>query len=185
LVVAAVLAGLVLADRAGLFNLAPTPDFKKYNAKSFPVVHVVDGDTLDVDCPDGPYAHTRVRLWGVDTPETVKPDTPVQYFGPEASAFTKHMALDHVVMLRLEKRQTRDKYNRLLAYVFLPDGQMLNRLLVQEGYGYADPRYDHVLKTAFEYTQRDAMQRKVGLWKDVRDEDLPYYYQGKLKLPKD
>jgi micrococcal nuclease len=185
LMVAAVLAGLVLADRAGLFSRAPLPDVEKYHAKSFPVVRVVDGDTLDIDCPDGPYAHTRVRLWGVDTPETVKENTPVRYFGPEASAFTKRTAGGQVVTLELAKRQTRDKYNRLLAYVFLPDGRMLNRLLVQEGYGYADPRYDHRYKDEFERLQRRAMHDRLGLWKDARDEDLPYYYQGKLKLTKE
>jgi micrococcal nuclease len=181
--VAAVVAGLVLADRAGLFGRAPAADVEKYHLKSFPVVHVVDGDTLDINCPDGAYPHTRIRLWGVDTPETVEPNAPVGHFGPQATQFTKDAALDQTVTLELDRRQTRDKYNRLLAYVFLPDGKMLNRLLVQKGYGYADPRFDHRYKDEFGRLQRHAMREKLGLWKDVRREDLPYYYRDTLKLP--
>ena len=183
LIVAAVLTALVLADRAGLFGRVPAADVEKYHNKSFLIVRVVDGDTLDVNCPDGPYPHTRIRLWGVDTPETVKPDTPVEHFGPQATQFTKDAALDQTVTLELDRRQTRDKYGRLLAYVFLPDGRMLNRLLVQEGYGYADPRYDHRYKEEFHRLQRRAMRERLGLWKDIRQEDLPYYYRDTLKLP--
>jgi len=178
-----VVAALVLADRAGLFGRAPTPDVEKYHLKSFTVVNVVDGDTIDLDCPDGDWPHTRVRLWGVDTPETVKPDTPREHFGHEASEFTKAATLGQTVTLELESRQTRDKYNRLLAYVFLPDARMLNRMLVETGYGYADPRYDHRYKDEFARLQRMAMKAGAGLWKDVRQQDLPYYYQGALKLP--
>ncbi|MHC4596883.1 MAG: hypothetical protein ACYS19_18295, partial [Planctomycetota bacterium] len=45
-------------------------DFQKYHTKTFTVVNVVDGDTVDVDVPDGEYKYTRIRLWGIDTPET-------------------------------------------------------------------------------------------------------------------
>ena len=62
-------------------------DIEKYNAKTFAVIHVVDGDTLDINISDGRYNHTRIRLWGIDTPETKKPNSPVMYFGPEASDF--------------------------------------------------------------------------------------------------
>ncbi len=179
----AVLAALVAADRWGLFGRAPRPDMETYHLQSFTVVGVSDGDTLDVDCPDGRYAHTRVRLWGVDTPETVKPDTPVQHFGPQATQFTRDATLGQVVSLELDSRQTRDKYDRLLAYVFLPDGRMLNRRLVEEGYGYADPRFEHRAKDEFARLQRQAMRQRRGLWKSVRNEDLPYYYRDTLKLP--
>ena len=183
LLVTAVFAALVAADRWGLFGRAPRRDSEKYHLQSFTVVHVSDGDTLDVDCPDGRYAHTRIRLWGVDTPETVKPDTPVQHFGPQAAQFTRDATLGQVVSLELDSRQTRDKYDRLLAYVFLPDGRMLNRRLVEEGYGYADPRYNHRAKDEFARLQRQAMRQRRGLWKNARNEDLPYYYRDTLKLP--
>ena len=178
-----IIAGLVLADRLGVFGRAPKGDAAKYHEKTFHVTHVVDGDTLDVDLPDGAYPRTRVRLWGVDTPETVKANTPVQHFGPEAGAFTRRMTLHQPVRLELVGRETRDKHGRLLAYVFLPDGQMLNRLLVEQGYAYADPRYDHPHKAEFARLQRKALKAGLGLWAEVRQDDLPYYYRTRLKLP--
>ena len=176
------IAGMVLADRVGIFGWAPVPDPVKYDGNSFVVVRVVDGDTLDIDIPDGRRPTTRIRLWGVDTPETVKPNTPVQYFGPEASAFATRAALGKRVRLELDLRQPRDKYKRLLAYVFLPDGRMLNRTLIEEGYGYADPRFGHRLRGEFVRLQRAAMKARRGLWKSVRRAELPYYYRD-LKLP--
>lgn len=180
---AALLAVLALADRVGVFGKAPPADAAKYHLKSFAVVRVIDGDTLDIDCPDGLNPHTRIRLWGVDTPETLKPESPVEHFGPEASRFTHDLAAGKTVTLELEPRETRDKYDRLLAYVFLEDGRMLNRLLVQEGYGYADPRFEHRHKDEFARLQRHAMRQRLGLWADIRNEDLPYYYRDALKLP--
>lgn len=182
MMLAAIVAAMVFADRFGLFGRAPTPDKQKYHDKVFRVVHVVDGDTLDVDIPDGQYDRTRIRLWGVDTPETLKKQVAVQHFGPEASEFAKTAVLDKMVTLKLEPRRTRDNYGRLLAYVYLPDGQMLNRVLIEKGYGYADPRFDHRHKSEFRRLQRRAKRLRLGLWKNATDADLPYYYRGKLKL---
>ena len=67
-------------------------DFEKYHAKTFTVAGVVDGDTIDIDIPDGRNKTTRIRLWGVDTPETKNPKLGVMYFGPEAADFTKKLA---------------------------------------------------------------------------------------------
>jgi len=118
----------------------------------------------------------------VDTPETVKPDTPPQHFGPQATALVKAVALNANVRLELDPADTRDRYGRLLAYVYLPDGRMLNRVLVEGGYGYADPRFNHRHKSDFSRLQRQAMKARRGLWKDVKPEDLPRYYKD-LKLP--
>jgi micrococcal nuclease len=183
LILAGVAAGLILADHFGVFGRKPLPDIEKYDGRTFRVVHVVDGDTLDVDAPDGRHHRTRIRLWGVDTPETVKPNTPVQHFGQEAGAFAKSLTLDQVVRLELDRhRGTRDKYGRLLAYVWLPDGRMLNRVLVEEGYGYADPRFDHRYKSEFTRLQHQAKDAGRGLWKDVKPQDLPYYMKDKISL---
>jgi micrococcal nuclease len=180
---AAAVAGAVLADRAGLWSRPSGPDWDQYEGKSFRVINVVDGDTLDVDAIDGTHAHTRIRLIGVDTPETKKPDTPVQHFGPQAAAFTKELTLGKDVTLRLERSRTRDKYERLLAYVYLPDETMLNSQLVAQGYGYADPRFRHTHDKEFARLQKSAMSARLGLWKDVTRDDLPYYYRDTLKLP--
>lgn len=176
---------LLLADRGGLFGHANQPDWDKYQEKTFAVAKVVDGDTLDLDIPDGRHSHTRIRLLGVDTPETVAPDRPVGYFGPQASGFVKRTVLGKNVKVELDRTRTRDKYNRLLAYLLLADGENLSLLLIREGYGYADPRFGHPMIRQCKAAQTDAMKNSRGLWAGVSDADLPYYYQGKLKLPAD
>ncbi len=185
-VAAAVIISLVVADRAGLFGTRPLDDRAKYDGVACRVVRVVDGDTLDVNIPDGRNAHTRIRLWGVDTPETHRPHTPVQHFGPEASDFTERLAMGREVTLRLEPvRKTRDnaEYNRLLAYVILPDGRMLNRLLVAQGYGYADPRYQHTFMDDFLDLQDQAHAARRGLWANPNPDHLPYYLPLRLTQP--
>ncbi len=183
-VVAAVLAALVLADRTGIFGRAPKGDFAVYDGATFRVVRVVDGDTLDVDAPDRNKSSTRIRLWGVDTPEVYKKDGTVDHFGPQASDFAKSLANGRLVKLELEPgRNTRGRYGRLLAFVRLGAGPVLNRLLIEEGYGYADPRYGHSRKAEYARVQRAAMKARCGLWKEVKESDLPRYYQGRLKLP--
>lgn len=182
---AAVVAGLILADREGFFGQAPSSDWDKYHARQFTVARIIDGDTLDIDCPDGRYYRTRIRLLGVDTPETVKPNTPVQHFGPEAGRFTKSAAMGRTVTLKLDRAKTRDTYNRLLAYVILPDGLNLNERIIATGCGYADPRFRHPLMREFKQTQAEAMKARMGLWEKASDADLPYYYRGKLRIPKE
>ena len=94
------------------------------------VVAVVDGDTIDVTWAG---RRERVRLLGVDTPETVDPHRPIGCYGPEASAFTHRRLLGRAVRLRFD-RQRRDRYGRLLAYVEL-DGRRFNDELLTGGYG--------------------------------------------------
>ncbi len=96
------------------------------------VVRVVDGDTVDLRFASGTE---RVRLLGIDTPETVKPNTPVQCFGPEASTRTKTL-LPHGASVRVARdTEARDRYGRLLLYVYRSaDGMFVNRTLVLEGY---------------------------------------------------
>jgi micrococcal nuclease len=93
------------------------------------VTGVVDGDTIEVAWRGG---RERVRLLGVNTPETVHPTRPVECFGPEASAYTKRSLLGRRVRLSFD-RVRRDNYGRLLAYVEL-DGRRFNDELLDGGY---------------------------------------------------
>jgi len=183
---AAIVTGLVLADRLGVFGTAPTPDRERYDGKTFLVVKVVDGDTLDIDARDEQRdrPHTRIRLWGVDTPELAKKNRPAQHFADRARQFAEQMAAGKQVRLELDYGRSRGRYVRLLAYVYLPDGRMLNRSLVEEGYGYADPRFAHRRMSEFNRLQRQAMKARRGLWKEIRPSGLPAYYRD-LKLPAD
>ena len=92
------------------------------------VTRVVDGDTVEVALDGG---EEDVRYIGVDTPETVKPDTPVQCFGPQASAFNHHLVEGRRVRLVFGVER-RDVYGRLLAYVYLGD-RFVNAELVRRG----------------------------------------------------
>jgi endonuclease YncB( thermonuclease family) len=159
-------------------------DLQKYNGKQFTVVKVVDGDTLDIGIQDGNYSHTRIRLWGVDTPETKDPrlNGPM-YFGPEAADFATKAAMGKRVTIHLEQdRKTRDKYHRLLAYVQLPDGRFLNEVLLSEGYAYADLRFKHSLYNKYKQLESLARRQKKGLWEKVTPEQMPKWRQKRLNL---
>ena len=96
------------------------------------VVRVVDGDTIRAKI--GGHVE-RVRFIGMDTPEVVKPNTPVQCFGREASARTKGLLPEGSVIHLVTDVEARDRYRRLLAYVYRDvDGAFVNLLLVEEGY---------------------------------------------------
>jgi len=153
-------------------------DFEKYHAKTFTVVNVVDGDTIDIDMPDGQYNRTRIRLWGIDTPETKSEEYGVMYFGPEATEFTKKLAHEKLVTIYLDTTNpTRDKYGRLLAYVQLPDERFLNEVLVSEGFAYADLRFRHSFYNKYQQLEASARSLKKGLWEKVKREQLPEWLQ--------
>ena len=181
-------AGLILLDRNRFkhrslpTNVLPEKqrslDLEKYHGRVFFVIKVVDGDTLDIDIPDGKYGHTRIRLWGIDTPETKKPGSPVMYFGPEASNFATKLALNKRVRVFVdETKDTRDKFGRLLAYIQLPDDRFLNEVLISEGFAYADLRFDHSLYYKYISLESAARSIKRGLWKEVTRDQIPTWLQ--------
>ncbi len=128
------------------------------------VVRAVDGDTLEVAIDGGPTE--TVRLIGVDTPETVKPDTPVQCFGPRASAFEHRTVEGHRVRL-LTGVEPRDYYGRLLAYVWIGGrrGRFLEAELLRRGLArvltfHPNDRFAH----RFEAIAQKAAKAGKGLW---------------------
>ena len=121
---------------------------------------VVDGDTIIVKMKG---TEERVRLIGVDTPETVHPEKPVAFFGKEASAFTKRMAEGKSVRLEYDW-QERDKYGRFLAYVYLEDGTFLNAEIIKRGYGFAYTRFPFKYLDKFRKYEREARENIRGLW---------------------
>lgn len=97
------------------------------------IAGAVDGDTVDLRFADG--HRDRARLLGIDTPETVKPDHPVDCFGPEASDRTKALLPEGTPVLVQRDEEARDRYGRLLVYVWRrADGVFVNRSLVADGY---------------------------------------------------
>ena len=126
------------------------------------VIRVVDGDTLEVELDTG---RERVRLLGIDTPETVHPSKPVECFGPEASARMKQLAPPGTE-LRLERdAELRDRFGRLLAHAYLPDGTFINLSMVADGFAttlFIDPNRAH--RQALSAAEADARQQGLGLW---------------------
>ncbi len=156
-------------------------DFEKYHEKTFAVVNIVDGDTIDIDIPDGEKDYTRIRLLGIDTPETKHPQAGVMYFGPEAADFAAKLALGKRAAIYLEEHRTRGKYGRLLAYVRLPDNSFLNETLLTEGFAYASLGFyfRHSFYHKYEQLEASARGQKKGLWKEVTREQLPEWLQRK------
>src|SRR3954469_10423014 len=113
LLIAAVLIALSLS-RCGMKGGGSAETSSPLRAR---VTHVVDGDTIDVELADG--SEETIRYIVIDTPETVKPGTPVQCGGPRAHEFNDRLVYGKTVTLRFDAEQ-RDVYGRLLAYVYLP-----------------------------------------------------------------
>lgn len=142
------------------------------------VVRVVDGDTVDIDAPDADKSTTRIRLWGVDTPEVTGSPRGEMYWGQEASEFAKSTLHDQRVRVELVRGDTRGKYGRLLAYVYdASAGTMFNESLLLGGYAYADPRFEHPLLERFIALERNARAKAAGLWRDVSIEQMPKWRQ--------
>jgi micrococcal nuclease len=124
------------------------------------VRRVVDGDTLVLDGDE------RVRLIGVDTPESVDPRRPIQWYGKEAAAYARSLLQGRRVRLEPDA-EPRDRYGRTLAYLHLEDGTFVNQRLVEEGYAFAyrhppNVKYADLLREA----ERRAREAGKGLWSD-------------------
>lgn len=129
---------------------------------SYRVVSAEDGDTITVDM-DG--QQERVRFIGVDTPETQDPRKPVQCFGRAASEFTKNLIGDNPVRLESDPLSSnRDRYNRLLRYIYLPDGRLVQREIIREGYGFAYTSFPFSKSDEFKALEDEARRAGRGLW---------------------
>jgi micrococcal nuclease len=130
------------------------------------VTYVVDGDTIEVDMNG---VREKVRLIGVDTPETHHPTKPVQCFGLKAADYTK-THVEHV-NVRLESdpiNQNRDRYQRLLRYVYLEDGTLWNAKLIEDGYGHALTAFPFTKVDEFTKLETEARVQSRGLWNECQ-----------------
>ena len=152
---AAILVFIALVWR--YFSAPPAPP--EFLAEGlYDVERVVDGDTLLL------ANHARVRLIGADTPETVKPNHPVDPWGTEASQFTRQFVAGRQVRLELDRERV-DKYGRFLAYVWVGD-RMLNEELIRAGLARAELQYHYAasIKTRFRRAEEDARSAGRGIW---------------------
>lgn len=137
-------------------------DFKKFKVK-----RVVDGDTFIVEDHNNTNEEIKVRMLGINTPESVDPRRAVECFGKEASAKLESAIEGKYVYLETDVSQDKyDKYNRLLVYVTNESGEDINKNMITEGYAYEYTYQNNVYKKQLEYKQAEnfAKFNLRGLW---------------------
>ena len=134
------------------------------DAEAYSVSRVIDGDTVELKTASG---LVKVRLIGVDTPETVHPQKPVEYYGREASLFLKNLLRGESVHVVYGQERV-DQYGRTLAYLYrVPDGLFVNLEIIRQGYGHAYLRFPFRHMDLFNSYQQRARQAGKGLWGEV------------------
>jgi micrococcal nuclease len=152
---------LAVAGTAAAWTAAPP-------SEQVLVADVVDGDTIKV--LRGRHEDT-VRFIGVDTPETNRQGTPVQFYGPEASLFSRRALLKNRVRLEFESPDRQggmDKYRRALAYVFTDDGRNFNLELIERGFGRAYKRHPFKYQQTFGNADQAARAARRGMWNEAK-----------------
>lgn len=157
-------------DYVEKITLSPTPtpiptpsDGHVLSSTEYEVIRVVDGDTIVIK-KDG--KNQTVRLIGINTPESVDPRRPVECFAVEASNYAKQLLTGKKVTLETDPTQdTYDRYQRLLAYVYLESGEHINLTMIQKGYAY-EYTYDepYMYQSVFKKAQEQAQKEQKGLW---------------------
>jgi micrococcal nuclease len=174
LLVLALLAVILLSrcDGPGSSDDEQDPRFAPGGELPARVTGVVDGDTIEVLLPDG--AEEDVRYIGIDTPESVKPDSPVECGGPRAGKVNERLVGGRLVLLKFDAEE-RDRYGRLLAYVYLPHAQggsegagrdlLVNAELVRRGLARTlEIEPNTALAELFAGLQTAAARAGRGLW---------------------
>ena len=138
------------------------------------VTRIIDGDTIEVTMASTNGETEKLRLIGVDTPETKHPGMPVQFFGPEATQFVTNYCDGKELILHFQKEgPRRGSYGRLLVYAELSDGKILNEEIIKHGFGYSYTKYPHEKTAEYNLLQDEAQSAGRGLWGSVKFEDLP------------
>lgn len=157
-----------------LWQDAPQPVYEPPLSEDvYAVLRVVDGDTLLVAPPAGAAEsrrEVRLRLLGIDCPESVKPDHPVEPWGREAAEFTRDFVSGGALRLQFDRRRL-DQYDRYLAYAFVAD-KMLNEELVRAGLArvLVYPGDSESMARRLRAAEQEARQAQQGIWSG-RDED--------------
>ena len=158
---------------AVLFAPLPGPsqeDPQSDDSPAYVVSRVIDGDTVEL-LMEG--SRVKVRLIGVDTPETVHPQKPVEFYGKEASTFTRNLLRGEQVFVELGEGSSRDKYGRLLAYLYrATDSLFVNQEIVRQGYGHAYTRYPFKYMEQFREYERLARESGRGLWRQALSQTI-------------
>lgn len=176
-VVALVLLALsTLLDRFGVFHYRGD-DWGNFDRQDAVVTHVLDGDTVRIRRSPAANEET-VRLLGIDAPEMRYDDgSGPAHWGSQATAHLRALIDGEPVTVRLDATETRDKYERLLAYLYLGNGENVNLALVRDGHAYAHRSFAHSLRRQFEQAEDDARGKGRGLWATVTEGQMPPWRQ--------
>ena len=140
----------------------PKTESEQVATSTIRVTRIVDGDTFEVTI-DGQVE--KVRMLGIDTPESVDPRKPVQCFAKEATKKLKELISDQEIVMTPDfTNDDRDKYNRLLRYVSLSNGLDVNGELIKQGYAYAYIKFPFERREAYLKLQTEARTMGRGLW---------------------
>lgn len=143
-------------------SLLANEDIRK--SPTYQVLRVTDGDTIHINYNG---KNEKVRLIGLDTPETKDPRKPIQCFGREATAKMTELAENKNIRLEFDKTQgERDKYGRLLAFVYSEDSKNLAYEMIRQGYGneYTYNSNPYKYQNEFKEAARKAREENKGLW---------------------
>lgn len=128
----------------------------------YTVEEVSDGDTIIVNMNG---RREIIRMIGVDTPETVHPDRPVECFGEAASEYSRKLLENKSVRLEADPLNTnRDRFDRLLRHVYLPDGGLASARIIEDGYGFSYTLFPFEKKEQFNFLEQKAKAAGKGLW---------------------
>ena len=128
----------------------------------YSVAEFIDGDTIGVSMNHG---EERVRFIGIDTPEKNHPKKPVQCYAQAASKHLKDLIGNNSVRLEADPtNQNRDRYDRLLRYVYLSDGTFLNAKMIEDGYAFAYTAFPFEKLDEFRALEQNARDNNLGLW---------------------
>lgn len=162
---------VALGQRYGWFNGA-VKQAAQNQPGLYKVSEFIDGDTIKVRMNG---ADETVRMIGVDTPETHDPRKSVQCFGVAAANFTKQLIGLMPVRLEADPTNTnRDRYNRLLRYVYLPDGTLVNAEIIRQGYGFAYTGFPFEKIDKFRGYEKEAREQNKGLWANCQPTQNQY-----------
>lgn len=161
------------------------PDPSQWDGMPIVIDRVIDGDTLVIS-GDG-FNQERLRLRGIDAPEVVHPDYDHDdHFGPEARRYldnrlAKARAAGKPITLKFDGTERRDRYGRILGYVYVGDSDCVNVDLVRDGMAYVDRRFKTMLTGTLEQTENAARAKGTGLWKDLKKSNMPAWRQKWLE----
>jgi micrococcal nuclease len=164
---ASLLFSIIVLLVAYFFQTSPQETKADENKDFYEIAKVADGDTLTVWINN---EKVGVRLIGLNTPETIDPRKAVQCFGKEASNQAKTMLSGKRVRLGIDSSQDdKDKYGRLLRYIFLEDGTLFNKWMIENGFGF-EYTYDsnpYEYQVEFQTAESLARENKRGLWAET------------------